>query len=146
MAKRRRALRPCRVQSIRTMGQEDNSELNKLMLLLDLVVKESGHTYLQVEERLSWSGGTLSRLLSGGRELKLRQLLGVLRAVGMRPSRFFVIAEEHVAIERSLDLRATILNSIMSNGVTQGALLSDEELEARIERVIYKLLASRKES
>ncbi|HSG40092.1 MAG TPA: helix-turn-helix domain-containing protein, partial [Thermoanaerobaculia bacterium] len=95
------------------MDQGDNDELSRLMRLLDLVVKEAGLTYMQLEERLGWSSGSLSRLLSGGRELKLRQLLDILRVVGMRPSRFFVISEEQGAIERTLSLRAIILNSIV---------------------------------
>lgn len=79
------------------------------------------------KQRLGWAAGTLSRLMSGGRQLKLRQLLDILRATNVRPSRFFLIVENPDT-------------PFLAWPLTEG------ELEAWIERAVQRALAGQPKS
>lgn len=57
--------------------------------MLESVVRMSGMSARQLEERLDYGAGTVTRLFSGKIELKLRHILLVLEEVGIPPSQFF---------------------------------------------------------
>jgi transcriptional regulator with XRE-family HTH domain len=63
--------------------------LRRLAALLRNNLGQVGITMLEVERRLGWKDGTLSRSLSSGAELKVGDLLEILKAAGIEERSFF---------------------------------------------------------
>jgi hypothetical protein len=57
------------------MTSNDNTSMDRVRRLLDVVIREAGMTYTDVEGRLGWGGGAVSRIVSGDRELRVEQLV-----------------------------------------------------------------------
>lgn len=66
-----------------------NDDLRRCAKMLESVVRMSGMSARQLEERLDYGAGTVTRLFSGKIELKLRHILLILEEVGIPPSQFF---------------------------------------------------------
>ena len=66
-----------------------NDELRRCSKMLESVVRMSGMSARQLEERLDYGAGTVTRLFSGKIELKVRHILLILEEVGIPPSQFF---------------------------------------------------------
>jgi len=99
-------------------------------------------TYTDVEGRLGWGGGAVSRIVSGHRELRVEQLLAVLELTGMKASQFFTIAERSEALEVTLELRSEILRALAGESQAADpteAQLSDKALQKRIETALRKM-------
>ena len=67
----------------------NEDEVVRLTNLLSAAVKFSNITQREVERKLGLSSGSLSRLFSGGIELKIKHILDVCEVIGFPPSRFF---------------------------------------------------------
>jgi transcriptional regulator with XRE-family HTH domain len=67
----------------------NEDEVVRLTNLLSAVVKFSEVTQREVERKLGLSSGSLSRLFSGGIELKVKHILDVCEVIGFPASRFF---------------------------------------------------------
>ena len=63
--------------------------------MLSAAVKFSNITQREVERKLGLSSGSLSRLFSGGIELKVKHILDICEVIGFSPSRFFHAAYPH---------------------------------------------------
>ena len=70
----------------------NEDEVVRLTNLLSAAVKFSNVTQREVERKLELSSGSLSRLFSGGIELKVKHILDVCEVIGFSPSRFFQAA------------------------------------------------------
>jgi hypothetical protein len=73
-----------------------DEEVARLAGLLSAAVKFSGRTQREVERQLGWSAGSMSRLFSGGIELKAKHILDICGAIGFPPARFFRTAYPHL--------------------------------------------------
>lgn len=71
------------------MSELTESEVKRLTDLLGSAIKFSGWTQREIEKHHGWSSGSLSRLLSGGIELKLKHVLDICEVIGFPPERFF---------------------------------------------------------
>jgi transcriptional regulator with XRE-family HTH domain len=67
----------------------NEDEVVRLTNLLSAAVKFSNITQREVERKLGLSSGSLSRLFSGGIELKIKHILDICEVIGFSPSRFF---------------------------------------------------------
>jgi transcriptional regulator with XRE-family HTH domain len=67
----------------------NEDEVVRLTNLLSAAVKFSDVTQREVERKLGLSSGSLSRLFSGGIELKVKHILDVCEVIGFPASRFF---------------------------------------------------------
>lgn len=67
----------------------NEDEVVRLTNLLAAAVKFSNTTQREVERKLGLSSGSLSRLFSGGIELKVKHILDVCEVIGFPPSRFW---------------------------------------------------------
>lgn len=67
----------------------NEEEVVRLTNLLSAAVKFSNVTQREVERKLGLSSGSLSRLFSGGIELKIKHIIDVCDVIGFPPSRFF---------------------------------------------------------
>jgi transcriptional regulator with XRE-family HTH domain len=124
-------------------SNDNSSRMDRVRHLLDLVLRESSLSYSEIEERLGWGAGTASRLMKGVRELRVEQLLAILDLAGMPASRFFAISERFTSLEETLDARAAILQAFSGKDIQLGLEtdgLSDDELQARIEAALRKML------
>lgn len=124
------------------MTSNDNPRMDRVRRLLDVVIREAGMTYTDVEGRLGWGGGAVSRIVSGGRELRAEQLLAMLDLAGMKASQFFTIAERFEALEVTLELRSEVLRALAGDSQAAApaeAFLRDSELQERIETVLRKM-------
>lgn len=73
----------------------NEDEVARLTNLLSAAVKFSNVTQREVERKLGLSSGSLSRLFSGGIELKIKHILDVCHVIGFPPARFFRAAYPH---------------------------------------------------
>ena len=73
----------------------NEQEVIRLTSLLTAAVKFSNITQREVERKLALSSGSLSRLFSGGIELKVGHVLDVCAAIGLPASCFFYAAYPH---------------------------------------------------
>lgn len=73
-------------------GIMNQDEVTRITALLCAAVKFSNVTQREVERKLGLSSGSLSRLFSGGIELKIKHVLDICEVIGLPPSRFFVAA------------------------------------------------------
>jgi transcriptional regulator with XRE-family HTH domain len=67
----------------------NEDEVVRLTNLLAAAVKFSNTTQREVERKLGLSSGSLSRLFSGGIELKVKHILDVCEVIGFPAARFF---------------------------------------------------------
>jgi transcriptional regulator with XRE-family HTH domain len=69
--------------------QGNQPSLHRLAELLKSRLAEVGVSLPEVERRLAWRDGTLSQILGGGAELKVKDLLEILKAAGIEERSFF---------------------------------------------------------
>ena len=69
--------------------QGNQPSLHRLAELLKSSLAQVGVTLPEVDRRLAWKDGTLSQILSSGAELKVRDLLDILRVAGIEERAFF---------------------------------------------------------
>lgn len=60
--------------------------------MLQSAIRLSNLTYRDVERELGWSVGTITRLMRGGLEFKLKHLLAILGVIHFSPARLFAVA------------------------------------------------------
>ena len=68
------------------------SEGARITSMLQSAIRLSNLTYRDVERELGWSVGTITRLMRGGLEFKLKHLLSILRVIHFSPARLFAVA------------------------------------------------------
>jgi transcriptional regulator with XRE-family HTH domain len=71
------------------MSEQTEAEVTRLTNLLTSAIRFSGWKQRDIEKALGMSSGSMSRLLSGGIELKIKHVLEICSVIGFPPSRFF---------------------------------------------------------
>jgi transcriptional regulator with XRE-family HTH domain len=71
------------------MMEKTEAEVTRLTNLLASAIKFSGWKQRDIEKSLGWSSGSMSRLLSGGIELKIKHVQEICGVIGFPPARFF---------------------------------------------------------
>jgi transcriptional regulator with XRE-family HTH domain len=71
------------------MMEKTESEVTRLTNLLASAIKFSGWKQRDIEKTLGWSSGSMSRLLSGGIELKIKHVQEICGVIGFPAARFF---------------------------------------------------------
>jgi hypothetical protein len=80
-------------------------ESERVVSLLKNSIRLSNFTYRDVERRLGWRVGTITRLMRGGLGLKVEHLLSILSVIGFSPGRFFAAAFPAPALGRPIEDR-----------------------------------------
>lgn len=83
------------------MHEDDKAEIQRILDLLRMLIRISGLSNREVERRLKLSPSYLSRLFGGYLEVRLEHLLGISRALGLKPSEFFAFAYPEGPLEPS---------------------------------------------
>jgi len=129
------------------------SEIRRLADLLEAVLRYRGgaeNTGLRVgaraiERKLGWSAGTLSRVLKGKIEFKIRHVLDVLEVLRISPLDFFELAygrsESTTAqgLMRFLEARGFRGGFGSGSPVQEEATISDAELDRRILEALRRI-------
>ena len=70
-------------------------EVDRILMLLRLKIKNHGFTQIQVQEALNWKGSYVSQLLSRNKSLRVEQVLQILAVIGVEPFDFFCNIFKH---------------------------------------------------
>ena len=81
------------------------SEGARITAMLQSAIRLSNLTYRDVERELGWSVGTITRLMRGGLEFKLKHLLSILRVIHFSPARLFSVAYPYTRGENAAEDR-----------------------------------------
>lgn len=109
-------------------AQED---LRRALDLLVEVVDASERTRKSIEESLGISSGYLTRILKSD-DLRLSNLLRILRVLGVSPRAFFLLAYRAADGERDQEMLAKL---------GWNAAPSEDELDRRVREALRRILA-----
>jgi transcriptional regulator with XRE-family HTH domain len=70
----------------------NGSEGARVAAILQSAIRLSKLTYRDIERELGWSVGTVTRLMRGGLEFKLKHMLSILGVLRFSPGRLFAVA------------------------------------------------------
>lgn len=112
--------------------------------MLRNAIRISGVTNRKIERRLGMSQGSLSRLLAGGIELKVKHILDIVEILGLPPGDFFRIAYPD-------EPQATSALHVFHKALSQRAggknenepppsAIAQEQIEAMVAKALRKLL------
>ena len=73
------------------MDDHNDAEVARISELLKTAIRMSGASNREIERRLGLSGGYLSRLFSGGIELKVKHILDISEVIQLDPGEFLQI-------------------------------------------------------
>ncbi|MFL6192612.1 MAG: helix-turn-helix domain-containing protein [Thermoanaerobaculia bacterium] len=131
------------------MHQEDKAEIDRIVDLLRTLIRLTGLSNREIERRLNLSPSYLSRLFGGYLEVKMEHVLGIGRALGLRPQEVFAFlypperAEEPSEAARSL---RAILHSLQppprqpeAAKTAAPPTYSAEEVERRIQQALEQV-------
>jgi transcriptional regulator with XRE-family HTH domain len=118
--------------------EEVERETRRLTGLLESLVKIKRLTVRDLERRLGLSMGTLNKLFAGKRELKVRQILAILKVLSVPPAAFFRLAYEHDDADPASEVILTSLDKLVSAGELepQPVHLSREELHTVVGEIL----------
>jgi transcriptional regulator with XRE-family HTH domain len=125
-----------------------DEQVESFTRLLGTLIRVSGHTKQTLERKLGWSGGYLSRLLSGAIDLKMRHVVLICEALDIEPGELFRMAypKRPLAGARPDAAMSRDLLEMVRRAGHAGPPppppppLSDEELDRRIRASLTKIL------
>lgn len=122
-----------------------DQEVARLRELLRNAIRLSGVTNRKIERTLEMSQGSLSRLLAGGIELKVKHILKIVEILGLPPGHFFRIAypEEPQPTSALQAFHKALSPRAEGKGDPEApppAAVTQEQVEAMVAKAIRKLL------
>lgn len=69
-----------------------SAEIDQLVIVLRAAIRALGLSVREVERRMGFSAGYLSRVLSGKVELRVDHVCGIAESIGLKPSEVFQAA------------------------------------------------------
>jgi transcriptional regulator with XRE-family HTH domain len=119
-----------------------DEELSRYLAVLADLVKEKKIALTKLDRLLGWRGGMVGRLLRGERDLRLSQLLAILKILQVEPLSFFRV----VYADRSVSTR--LMESLAAAAPASAPLvvppmMSEEEFSKLIRTVLDDALAAR---
>lgn len=128
-------------------------EIEHIIRVLRTAMRVFGYRNADIERKMGWSTSYLSRLFSGGIELRFEHVLDITAALGMRPDEIFRIAypDREPPSEAALRLRQATGAFLPTRPPVPASppppppfppssLRSEEELERLVERLMEKAL------
>lgn len=118
----------------------NSAEVLRIGKLLESLIAFKKVTVRQVERQLEVSNGTLSRILNGKIELKLRHILDILDIIGIPPEVFFKIAYQIKDIDdETSDEALSHLRQIAQPQPAPATGFGRDQVEAVVHEVLRKL-------
>lgn len=127
------------------MHEDDKTEIQRMLDLLRMLIRISGLSNREVERRLKLSPSYLSRLFGGYLEVKLEHILGVSRALGLKPAEFFAFAypegplDPSEAYQRIRGVLQTLHPSRPEPPAKAEPAITAEEVERRIQDALRQV-------
>lgn len=128
-------------------------EIEHIIRVLRTAMRVFGYRNADIERKMGWSTSYLSRLFSGGIELRFEHVLDITTALGLRPDEIFRIAypDHEPPSEAAQRLRQATGAFLPARPVAQTPPLphslpsvrSDEELERLMEKALRKFFSER---
>jgi transcriptional regulator with XRE-family HTH domain len=131
------------------MSEKSEAEVVRLTNLLASAIRFSGWKQRDIEKSLGLSSGSMSRLLSGGIELKIKHVLEICEVIGFPPARFFhasyPAAEEGgndaVRLQRLLEQLHPVPEAAPEPPAAPQAAPASAVNQAEVERMVFGALA-----
>jgi hypothetical protein len=119
-----------------------DEELSRYLAILADLIKERKIALTKLDRLLGWRGGMVGRLLRGERDLRLSQLLAILKILQVEPLNFFraVYADRSVSA-RLMDSLAVAAPA--SAPLVVPPMMSGEEFSKLIRTVLDDALTAR---
>jgi len=122
-----------------------DDDIRRYIVVLDELIGRSRLTKADVEHRLHWAKGRLTKLLQGTYELKVRHVLSVLDAINVDPLHFYALVHRSANPRRGGSLAESLISAFEAQGAQPQPLLlpitlTAEELDARIEQAVRRAL------
>ncbi len=127
------------------MDDHNDAEIARIAELLKTAIRLSGASNREVERRLGLSAGYLSRLFSGGIELKVKHVLDIGEVIELDAGEFFQLVFPRSRKELSSPTGKKLLDlvsRIQGNEPPQpGGPITTEQIEAMIRGAIREVFA-----
>jgi transcriptional regulator with XRE-family HTH domain len=121
-----------------------DAEVQRLITILKTAMRVLGVTNREVERKLGMSPSYLTRVFSGGIELKAEHLIHIPRAIGLEPAEFFHLAypkRNEPASRAALTLRETLQQLGTTPADEKPAeTLNQDQLEKALLHTLRKML------
>jgi hypothetical protein len=122
-----------------------DDDIRRYTAVLDELIGRSRLTKADVEQRLHWAKGRLTKLLQGTYELKVRHVLSVLEAINVQPLHFYALVHRSADSGRGNSLAESLIAAFEAQGAKPlplllPAMLTAEELDDHIEKAVRKAL------
>jgi len=115
-------------------------ELRRYTAALAALLKERRFTGRELDRRLGWEQGNTTRLLRGKRELRVGQILAILKVLEVEPLAFYT----SVHGDRSLATRVVAgLGAPSPPPLLLPPAMSEEEFSRRVREAVLQALAAR---
>ncbi len=119
-------------------------EVQRLINILRTAMRVLGVTNREVERKLGQSPSYLSRVFSGGIELKAEHLIHIPKAMGMEPAEFFQLAyPKQVEPSRAAKQLRDSLKDLQIPIESKQPEISDEQLQKMLASTLERLLEER---
>lgn len=112
-------------------------EVRRHIDVLEALIARSGKSKREIERRAGWAKSSLTKLLKGQWEIKLRQVLELLAAIDVAPLIFFRL------VYRDLPLPDRLSEELGEGGPVPVLLppaMTEEELDRRIEEAVERIM------
>lgn len=117
--------------------------VERYIAVLKELIARSGLTQREIERRSGWAKSSLTKLLLGHWDLKVRQLLAILKAIEVAPPVFFhLVYEKRPITDRLLE---ELGGRPEPESMALPPAMSTEELDRRIEEAVERVLRLREE-
>lgn len=126
-----------------------DAEVQRLINILRTAMRILGVTNREVERRIGMSPSYLTRVFSGGIELKAEHLIEIPKALGLEPAEFFHLAYPKRIVpssKASAQLRDALRDLQPPPEERRDELLSDEKMEKLLLSTLRKLMGREGES
>lgn len=120
-----------------------DAEVQRLINILRTAMRILGVTNRDVERKLGMSPSYLTRVFSGGIELKAEHLIQIPRAIGMEPAEFFHLAypkRTHPGSQASAQLRQVLQDLQPPPEEKPAGAPNEEQLEKMLLSTLRRLL------
>ncbi len=120
-----------------------NDDIRRYTAVLDELIGRSRLTKSDVEQKLEWAKGRLTKLLQGTVELKVRHVLSILEVINVQPLHFYALVHRSADSGQDSSPAERLISAFEKQGTHPQPLLlpstlTTEELEERIEQAVRR--------
>lgn len=121
-------------------------ETQRLVEVLKVSLRILGVTNREIARRMGMSPSYISKLFSGGSEMRLDHVIRICRAIGIEPAEFFTFA--YPVPPRSTTPSAARLREMLQPGqpAPPAEVIDEEKIQRMLQETLERLASRRNES